>query len=75
MFANAASRSNDIADHGSGFGNSRREPVGSDVPKNCDGVNFDAYCNNSKTTRVTNTLLVQAGDDPPFRSHLQHRLK
>jgi len=39
----------------------------SGVPKNCDQVNFDAYCHNSKTTRVTNTLLVQEGDNPPFR--------
>jgi hypothetical protein len=39
----------------------------SGVPKNCDQVNFDAYCNNSKTTQVTNTLLVQEGNQPPFR--------
>lgn len=39
----------------------------SGVPKNCDQVNFDAYCNNSKSTLVTNTLLVQEGDQPPFR--------
>ncbi len=39
----------------------------SGVPKNCDGVNFDAYCNNSKTVEVTNTLLVQEGDGTPFR--------
>jgi hypothetical protein len=37
-----------------------------DIPKNCDQVNFDAYCNNSKTAVVTNTLLVQEGDGPPF---------
>ena len=37
------------------------------VPKNCDAVNFDAYCHNSKTTEVTHTLLVKEGDDPPFR--------
>jgi hypothetical protein len=40
---------------------------GSDVPKNCDQVNFDAYCNNSRTTLVTNTLMVQDGNGPPFR--------
>lgn len=39
----------------------------SGVPKNCDQVNFDAYCNNSKTTQVTNVLLVQEDDHPPFR--------
>jgi hypothetical protein len=37
------------------------------VPKNCDQVNFDAYCHNSKTAQVTNTLLVQEGSNPPFR--------
>jgi len=39
----------------------------SGVPKNCDAVNFDAYCHNSKTTQVTNTLLVQEGSRTPFR--------
>lgn len=40
--------------------------AGADVPRNCDQVNFDAYCNNSQTTSVTNTLLVQEGDGRPF---------
>src|SRR5271155_1344623 len=39
----------------------------SGVPKNCDQVNFDAYCHNSRNMAVTNTLLVQEGDNPPFR--------
>lgn len=39
----------------------------SGVPKNCDAVNFDAYCHNSQTVRVTNTLLVQEGNQAPFR--------
>jgi len=39
----------------------------SGVPKNCDAVNFDAYCHNSRTTQVTNTLLVQEGSEAPFR--------
>jgi PEGA domain len=39
---------------------------GNDVPKNCDQVNFDAYCNSSKTATLTNTLLVQEGNEPPF---------
>ena len=38
----------------------------SGVPKNCDGVNYDAYCHSSKTAEITNMLLVQAGDRPPF---------
>jgi hypothetical protein len=40
---------------------------GSDVPKNCDQVNFDAYCNNSRAAILTNTLLVQEGNEPPYR--------
>ncbi len=39
----------------------------SGVPKNCDQVNFDAYCHNSRSTQVTNTVLVQEGDKPPYR--------
>ncbi|HEX8817687.1 MAG TPA: PEGA domain-containing protein [Terriglobales bacterium] len=31
----------------------------SGVPKNCDQLNYDAYCSSSKTQQVTNTLLVQ----------------
>jgi len=67
MLANAASRSNDIRITVLDSETHTVSVSGGDVPKNCDGVNFDAYCNNSKTTRVTNTLLVQAGNDPPFR--------
>ena len=40
---------------------------GSEVPKNCDSINFDAYCHNSKSTQVTNTLLVQEENGQPFR--------
>jgi hypothetical protein len=39
---------------------------GNDVPKNCDQVNFDAYCNNSRTAVVTHILLVQEGNGAPF---------
>ncbi|HME34938.1 MAG TPA: PEGA domain-containing protein [Candidatus Sulfotelmatobacter sp.] len=38
----------------------------SGVEKNCDGVNYDAYCHNSKTAEITNLLLVREGDRPPF---------
>ncbi|MGP0018412.1 MAG: PEGA domain-containing protein [Candidatus Sulfotelmatobacter sp.] len=39
---------------------------GSGVEKNCDGVNYDAYCHSSKAAEITNLLLVQAGDRAPF---------
>jgi hypothetical protein len=31
----------------------------SGVPKNCDQMNYDAYCNSSKSQQITNTILVQ----------------
>jgi len=37
------------------------------VPRNCDQVNFDAYCRSSTYTPMISTLLVQEGDGPPFR--------
>ena len=37
------------------------------VPKNCDPANFDAYCHNSRTSVMTNTLLVQEDDKEPYR--------
>jgi hypothetical protein len=37
------------------------------VPKNCDGVNYDAYCRSSTADTVINTLLVQQGNEAPFR--------
>lgn len=37
------------------------------VPKNCDGVNYDAYCHNSRTTIMTNTLLVQEESGQSYR--------
>ena len=40
---------------------------GSGVPKNCDGVNFDADRHNSKAVQLTNTMLVQEDDQSPFR--------
>ena len=67
MFANAASRDNAIRIKVLDSETRSVSLGGNDVPKNCDGVNFDAYCNNSKTTLLTNTLLVQEGNDPPFR--------
>ncbi len=67
MFANAASRN--IAMRIKVLDSETRSVSlgGNGVPKNCDQVNFDAYCNNSRTAILTNTLLVQEGNEPPFR--------
>lgn len=37
------------------------------VPNNCEGVTFDAYCRSSRDAPLVNTLVVQEGDNPPFR--------
>jgi len=37
------------------------------VPTNCDQLTFDAYCRSSRAPRMTSTLLVQEGNEPPFR--------
>lgn len=66
MFANATSQNNAMRIKVLGSETRSVSLGGNDVPKNCDQVNFDAYCNNSKTATVTNTLLVQEGNEPPF---------
>jgi len=66
MFANAASRNNiqiKVLD-------SETRALSSDdngVPSNCEQVTFDAYCRSSRTAPLVSTLLVQEGNDPPFR--------
>ncbi len=67
IFANATSRDNTIRIKVLDSEAHSVSLEGSDVPKNCDQVNFDAYCNNSRTSLLTNVLLVQEGNDPPFR--------
>jgi len=37
------------------------------VPTNCDGITFDAYCRSTTNVPLVSTLLVQDGDNPPFR--------
>jgi hypothetical protein len=37
------------------------------VPNDCDQVTFDAYCRSSGTPQLRITLLVQEGNQPPFR--------
>jgi len=66
MFANASSTSNAIRITVLDSQTRSVSLGGNEVPKNCDQVNFDAYCNNSRTAILTNTLLVQEGNQPPF---------
>jgi hypothetical protein len=67
MFANAIPRNNSIRIKVLDSETRSVDLGGNDVPKNCDGVNFDAYCNNGKSALLTNTLLVQEGNGTPFR--------
>jgi len=47
----------------------RSSPLGENngVPRNCDALNYDAYCHSSKTAQVINTMLVQVGDEATYR--------
>jgi hypothetical protein len=37
------------------------------VPTNCDQLTFDAYCRSTSTAQRVNILLIQVGNEPPFR--------
>jgi len=37
------------------------------VPNNCNEATFDAYCRSGRASQVMSTLLVQEGNEPPFR--------
>jgi len=42
-------------------------PDNNGVPQNCDQLTFDAYCRSTTTVPLVSTLLVQEGNEPPFR--------
>jgi hypothetical protein len=67
MFANAVSRKDTIRIK---VLDAVTQSVSSDdngVPNNCDQLTFDAYCRSSRAPQMTSTLLVQEGNEPPFR--------
>jgi hypothetical protein len=37
------------------------------VPQNCEQLTYDAYCRSTSTVPLMSTLLVQEGNEPPFR--------
>jgi hypothetical protein len=43
------------------------DPIDNGVPTNCDGITFDAYCRSTTNVPLVSTLLVQDGNNPPFR--------
>ena len=67
-FASAASRNNTMRIK---VLDSETRSLGSDgnngVPLDCDQLTFDAYCRSTRGATLVNTLVVQAGDGPPFR--------
>jgi len=67
MFANAASRSNTIRITVLDSETRALALDNNGVPNNCDQLTFDAYCRSSGTAPLVNTLLVQEGNEPPFR--------
>jgi hypothetical protein len=42
-------------------------PDNNGVPQNCEQLTFDAYCRSTVNVPLVSTLLVQEGNDPPFR--------
>jgi PEGA domain len=42
-------------------------PDNNGVPLNCEQLTFDAYCRSTSTVPLVSTLLVQEGNEPPFR--------
>jgi hypothetical protein len=68
VVANAASRGNSIRI--TVLGSETRALQQADnngVATNCDQVTFDAYCRSTSGVPLVNTLLVQEGNDPPYR--------
>ncbi len=67
MLANAASLKNTMRITVLDSVTRASAPIDNGVPKNCDGITFDAYCRSTTNVPLVNTLLVQEGDNPPFR--------
>jgi PEGA domain len=42
-------------------------PDNNGVPQNCEQLTFDAYCRSTTNVPLVSTLLVQEGNQPPFR--------
>ena len=67
MFANAASRNNNIRIKVLDSETQAQAAGDNGVPNNCDQLTFDAYCRSGRSAPVVSTLLVQEADGPPFR--------
>jgi hypothetical protein len=67
MLANAASLKNTIKITVLGSETRALKLNDNGVPTNCEQVTFDAYCRSTSTAPLMNILLVQIGNEPPFR--------
>jgi hypothetical protein len=67
IFAHGASRSNDITLKILDSSTLAAAPTDNGVPTNCDQLTFDAYCRSTTNVPLISTLLVQEGDQPPFK--------
>jgi hypothetical protein len=67
MLANAASLKNTIKITVLGSETRALKLNDNGVPTNCEQVTFDAYCRSTSTAPLVNILLVQVGNEPPFR--------
>ncbi len=67
MFANAASRNNTMRITVLDSQTRALNLDNNGVPNNCDQLTFDAYCRSTTNAPLVNTLLVQEGNERPFR--------
>jgi len=67
MLANAASLKNTIKITVLGSETRALKLDDNGVPTNCEQLTFDAYCRSTSTAPLMNILLVQIGNEPPFR--------
>ena len=66
-FANAASQKDTVRITVLDSVTRASTPDNNGVPQNCEQLTFDAYCRSTSNTPLVSTLLVQEGNEPPFR--------
>ena len=67
MLANASSLKNTIRITVLDSATRALTPDNNGVPQNCEQLTFDAYCRSTTNVPLVSTLLVQEGNQPPFR--------
>jgi hypothetical protein len=67
LFANAASEKNIRITVLDSVTRASTADDNNGVPQNCQQLTFDAYCRSTTNVPLISTLLVQEGNEPPFR--------